>query len=65
MSEMLEPVYHFFDSKGWTSLDFQEKTWQAYEKGKSGLIQVPTGSGKTFAATLAPVAEVKTDAERV
>lgn len=58
MTDGLEPIYDFFKAKGLTPLDFQEKTWQAYVQGKSGLIQVPTGSGKTFAATLAPIADM-------
>ncbi|HEY0678246.1 MAG TPA: ligase-associated DNA damage response DEXH box helicase [Chitinophagaceae bacterium] len=27
---------------------FQQQTWQAIEEGKSGLVNAPTGSGKTF-----------------
>ncbi|MEO0407876.1 MAG: ligase-associated DNA damage response DEXH box helicase, partial [Cyanobacteria bacterium P01_A01_bin.135] len=32
--------------------------WQAYAAGRSGLIQVPTGSGKTYAATMGPMARM-------
>ena len=35
--------------KGWEVFDFQRKTWQAYLEGKSGLLNAPTGSGKTYA----------------
>ncbi|MEM7736038.1 MAG: ligase-associated DNA damage response DEXH box helicase [Deinococcota bacterium] len=56
--EILAPIYKLFDKRGWTPLTFQETVWQAYLNGESGLIQVPTGSGKTFAATLAPLAEM-------
>src|SRR3712207_3004284 len=27
---------------------FQQQTWQAIQQGKSGLVNAPTGSGKTF-----------------
>ena len=60
-SAILEPIYKLFDKRGWTPLTFQETVWQAYLNGESGLIQVPTGSGKTFAATLAPLGHARTD----
>ena len=37
---------------------FQRQAWQAYLAGESGLIQVPTGSGKTYAAVMGPLAEL-------
>lgn len=45
----LRPGLEWFDSKGWTPFPFQVETWQAYLDGKSGLLNAPTGSGKTFA----------------
>ena len=35
---------------------FQRQAWQAWLAGESGLIQVPTGSGKTYAAVMGPIA---------
>ncbi|MEE2973178.1 MAG: ligase-associated DNA damage response DEXH box helicase [Planctomycetota bacterium] len=43
---------------------FQERTWRAYEQGRSGLVHVPTGSGKTWAAWFGPLAEMLEEAER-
>ena len=40
----------WFKSQDWTPFPFQEKVWQAYLNGESGLLSVPTGSGKTYAA---------------
>jgi ATP-dependent Lhr-like helicase len=37
---------------------FQRQCWTAYLQGQSGLLQVPTGAGKTYAAVLGPVAEM-------
>ena len=37
---------------------FQRQCWKAYLQGQSGLLQVPTGAGKTYAAVLGPVAEM-------
>ncbi len=49
---MQEPGYQkaeqWFSGMGWTPMTFQEETWQAYIAGKSGLVNAPTGSGKTY-----------------
>jgi ATP-dependent helicase Lhr and Lhr-like helicase len=39
-------------------MPFQRQAWEAYLAGESGLIQVPTGSGKTYAAVMGPIAEM-------
>lgn len=39
----------WFTQNGWSPYDFQEKTWTAMARGKSGLLNAPTGSGKTYA----------------
>ena len=54
----LKPILQWFDTQGWQPLPFQAETWNAYLAGKSGLIQVPTGSGKTYAAVMGPIAEM-------
>lgn len=33
----------------WTPHEFQQKTWDAMAKGRSGLLNAPTGFGKTYA----------------
>ncbi|MFM7512740.1 MAG: ligase-associated DNA damage response DEXH box helicase [Cyanobium sp.] len=43
-------------------MPFQRQAWQAYLAGESGLIQVPTGSGKTYAAVMGPIAEMLDEA---
>lgn len=42
-------IQDWFLDKGWTPQRFQKATWQAYLAGKSGLLNAPTGSGKTYA----------------
>jgi ATP-dependent helicase Lhr and Lhr-like helicase len=60
MSNMLDlqPVLSWFERQGWQPLPFQLETWHAYLSGQSGLIQVPTGSGKTYAAVMGPIADM-------
>ena len=42
----------WFAGRGWTPHAFQREAWRAYAAGESGLVHVPTGSGKTYAAFL-------------
>ena len=39
----------WFKQQGWSPFEFQEQTWEAFLEGKNGLLNAPTGSGKTFA----------------
>ncbi|MFZ5482558.1 MAG: ligase-associated DNA damage response DEXH box helicase [Myxococcota bacterium] len=51
-------AHRFFATRGWAPLPFQAEAWAAYARGESGLVHVPTGAGKTYAATLGPLAEI-------
>lgn len=42
-------------SQGRLAFEFQHEAWRAYLDGESGLINAPTGTGKTLAAWLGPV----------
>ncbi|MFZ9620080.1 MAG: ligase-associated DNA damage response DEXH box helicase [Prochlorococcaceae cyanobacterium] len=55
---VLAPIEAWFSQQGWTPMAFQRQSWEAYLAGESGLIQVPTGSGKTYAAVMGPIAEL-------
>ncbi|CDR35017.1 ligase-associated DNA damage response DEXH box helicase [Criblamydia sequanensis] len=39
----------YFSKKNYRPFPFQEETWNAMEKGLSGLVSIATGSGKTYA----------------
>ncbi len=39
----------WFKDQGWKPFAFQTQTWKAYLQNKSGLLNAPTGSGKTYA----------------
>lgn len=58
VTSILAPIVAWFEQQGWQPLPFQHKTWHAYLAGQSGLIQVPTGSGKTYAAVMGPIADM-------
>jgi ATP-dependent Lhr-like helicase len=48
-------VMQWFAGHGWSPLPLQTQTWEAYARGRSGLLHAPTGAGKTQAAWLGPV----------
>ncbi|HEX4793883.1 MAG TPA: ligase-associated DNA damage response DEXH box helicase [Humisphaera sp.] len=56
--EALKRVNAYFASLGREPFVFQHQTWEAYLAGQSGLIQAPTGTGKTLAAALGAVIEM-------
>jgi ATP-dependent Lhr-like helicase len=56
-SELPAPLGTLFAERGWTPFAFQRRAWRAYLEGRSGLINAPTGVGKTLAAWLGPVIE--------
>lgn len=43
---------NWFKKKNWTAFDFQKQAWKCFSEGKSGLVNAPTGSGKTFSLML-------------
>jgi ATP-dependent Lhr-like helicase len=48
----------WFKNKGWKPFKYQKDTWSAFLSGKSGLLNAPTGSGKTYALWIPAVIEV-------
>lgn len=47
----------WFESQKWKPFSFQKKAWTAYLNGKSGLVNAPTGSGKTYSLFIGAVLE--------
>jgi len=39
----------WFYNQGWQAHEFQQKCWEALANGESGILNAPTGYGKTFA----------------
>jgi len=45
----IELGLEYFKQKGWNPFPFQIQAWKDYLDGKSGILNAPTGSGKTYA----------------
>lgn len=50
-------IHDWFIMKGWQQFPFQKEMQEAWLSGRSGLLNAPTGSGKTFAVFLPFVAD--------
>lgn len=51
-------IENWFAAQGWQPLPFQRRAWQEQIQSRSGLIYVPTGSGKTYAAVFTTLARL-------
>lgn len=56
--EGLRRLRRWFAEQGWTPFPFQREAWAAQAAGESGLLHVPTGAGKTYAAWLAALGDL-------
>jgi ATP-dependent Lhr-like helicase len=55
--ELIKLGHDWFQSNGWNAFQFQTDTWAAYLQNKSGLVNAPTGSGKTYSLFIAAALE--------
>lgn len=47
--ELFHIAESWFQQQQWKSFPFQKQSWKAFLQGKNGLLNAPTGSGKTYA----------------
>ncbi|SEL59741.1 ATP-dependent helicase Lhr and Lhr-like helicase [Maribacter orientalis] len=47
--ELYDIAKNWFQEQNWKPFKFQKDTWKAFLQGKNGLLNAPTGSGKTYA----------------
>ena len=59
----LSPGVNYFASRGYAPFPFQLETWGAYLAGESGLVNAPTGSGKTFSLVIPILLEALAERE--
>ena len=54
-------ILHWLQVKGFKPFAYQEEAWQYIINGESGLVNAPTGTGKTFSVFLGAVIEFIND----
>lgn len=54
----------WFESMNWTVFPFQQQAWESYLNGYSGLINAPTGFGKTYSLLIPILLEIAGSMER-
>ena len=64
MNKTFKKKYHtlineFFKRNNWDPLPHQIQSWNSFFKGENGIIQLPTGCGKTYAAFMGPLLKLK------
>lgn len=64
-ADYVEAGKQFFQNKGWEAFRFQTDAWSAYLRGYSGILNAPTGSGKTYALWIAVLLEYLREQEKV
>lgn len=51
-TNIVELSQSWMHKRGWQPMPFQMEAWQAYSQGQEGLVNAPTGSGKTYSLLL-------------
>ncbi len=65
MVDKLEIGKKWFEGQGWTPFKFQLEAWESSMAGFSGLVNAPTGSGKTYSLLIPILLENKGDKRKL
>ncbi len=57
MKASFSEIEEWFEKQKWEVFPFQQQAWRAYQEGFHGMINAPTGSGKTYAMGLGVLAD--------
>ncbi|MBX2942356.1 MAG: ligase-associated DNA damage response DEXH box helicase [Cyclobacteriaceae bacterium] len=57
MQDRLTMGKEWFARKGWKPFPFQLEAWESYLHGQSGMVNAPTGSGKTYSLVVPIILE--------
>jgi ATP-dependent helicase Lhr and Lhr-like helicase len=60
MTTSIHQEESWFQSNGWQPFDFQREAWRAHVTGRSGIVNAPTGSGKTYSLLLPALLQAAT-----
>jgi len=60
----MQAAIDWFKSKNWEAFPFQKETWQAFMDGHCGIVNAPTGSGKTYALLLGAILSIQNKKEK-
>lgn len=60
----LQPALDWFSEKEWKAFPFQKKAWRAYLAGQGGIINAPTGYGKTYSLAIPVLLEALAHQEK-
>jgi ATP-dependent Lhr-like helicase len=52
INDQIALAEQWFQQQNWSPFPFQQESWKAYLSGESGLVNAPTGSGKTYSLLL-------------
>ncbi|HEX5172311.1 MAG TPA: ligase-associated DNA damage response DEXH box helicase [Cyclobacteriaceae bacterium] len=63
VKDRLEIGRDWFRKRNWEPFTFQIEAWEAYLNGFSGLVNAPTGSGKTYSLIVPVIIEYLNDVE--